>query len=54
VDLLSVHKAKGLEFDAVYIIDVVEKTGNQQGIVTAYPPTYRCMHHLKPKMSTPA
>lgn len=41
VDLLSVHKAKGLEFDAVYIIDAVEKdwqpSGNRHGVPANLP-----------------
>ncbi len=41
VDLLSVHKAKGLEFDAVYILDAVEKdwqpTGNRHGVPANLP-----------------
>jgi len=31
VDLLSVHKAKGLEFDAVFIIDAIEKDWKPSG-----------------------
>ncbi|HMS31465.1 MAG TPA: PD-(D/E)XK nuclease family protein, partial [Candidatus Saccharibacteria bacterium] len=41
VDLLSVHKAKGLEFDAVFIVDAVEKdwqpTGNRHGVPANLP-----------------
>lgn len=41
VELLSVHKAKGLEFDSVYIIDVVEKdwqpSGKREGVPANLP-----------------
>lgn len=41
VELLSVHKAKGLEFDCVYIIDAVEKdwqpSGGREGVPANLP-----------------
>jgi len=41
VELLSVHKAKGLEFDAVYIVDATEKywqpSGNREGVPSNLP-----------------
>lgn len=41
VELLSVHKAKGLEFDCVYIVDAVEKdwqpSGSREGVPSNLP-----------------
>lgn len=41
IELLSVHKAKGLEFNCVYIIDAVEEdwqpSGNKEGVPTNLP-----------------